>query len=200
MADQSHPAVARDQACDGVLPLSGDGLRVTASPLAARFVLRGAMSLPAWFGPSLPLRLGTATAEGRAALWLGPDETLLLAPGGDAGALFADLERDLAAQSCSLVDVSHRQAGLVVEGPLSSLCLAAGCPLDLRPSAFPVGMVARTIFFKCEIILWRRAQDCFHVEVWRSFVPYLAGQLAQARAGTAGLPVTGGGAPAPMHW
>jgi sarcosine oxidase subunit gamma len=38
------------------------------------------------------------------------------------------------------------------------------------------------VFSKAEIVLWRRATDNFHVEVWRSFTPYLAGLLAQAEA------------------
>ena len=36
----------------------------------------------------------------------------------------------------------------------------------------------RTILAKSEIVLWRRANEQFHVEVWRSFVPYLTGFLA----------------------
>ena len=52
---------------------------------------------------------------------------------------------------------------------------------DLK--AFPIGMATRTMFDKAEIVLWRRAATTFHVEVWRSFAPYLAGSLAEAARG-----------------
>jgi sarcosine oxidase subunit gamma len=64
--------------------------------------------------------------------------------------------------------------------------LTSGCPLDLSAQAFPVGMVARTLFHKAEIVLWRR-EEGFHLEVWRSFAPYVAGHLAAARKGAEGL-------------
>ena len=61
--------------------------------------------------------------------------------------------------------------------------LNAGCPLDLGLKAFPVGMATRTLFDKAEIVLWRRAQETFQVEVWRSFAPYLVAALTEAARG-----------------
>jgi sarcosine oxidase subunit gamma len=34
-----------------------------------------------------------------------------------------------------------------------------------------------------EIVLWRRAETAFRVEVWRSFAPYLAASLAESARG-----------------
>jgi sarcosine oxidase subunit gamma len=34
-----------------------------------------------------------------------------------------------------------------------------------------------------EIVLWRRAETNFHIEIWRSFASYLAGSLAEAPRG-----------------
>jgi sarcosine oxidase subunit gamma len=34
-------------------------------------------------------------------------------------------------------------------------------------------MCTRTLFSKAPIVLWRTAADAFHLEVWRSFVPYV---------------------------
>ena len=119
-----------------------------------------------------------AADGGLAALWLGPDEQLLLGAEGDdiAGALGAAL-REL---PHSLVDVSHRQTALQVSGPGAAVLLSAGCPLDLDPSAFPVGMCTRTVLAKAEIVLWRTAEDIFHIEVWRSFAAYVSRFLAEA--------------------
>jgi sarcosine oxidase subunit gamma len=73
--------------------------------------------------------------------------------------------------------------GLIAEGPAAARVLNAGCPLDLDLKAFPVGFAARTAFDKVEIVLWRRAETTFHVEVWRSFAPHLAASLAEAARG-----------------
>ena len=88
----------------------------------------------------------------------------------------------LAAAPHSLVDVSHRQIGLVVSGSRAARALSAGCPLDLNPRACPPGMAARTIFDKAEVVLWRRG-EAFHVEVWRSFAPWLVASLIEAARG-----------------
>ena len=60
--------------------------------------------------------------------------------------------------------------------------LNAGVPLDLDLAAFPVGVVARTLLLKAEIVLWRRKAERFHVETGRSFAPYVTAVLeASAR-------------------
>jgi len=145
------------------------------APELARLALRGdASALGAAFGLALPTQPCRATeGNGRAALWLGPDEWLLLAPPGtlDAGAPVTN---------AAVVDVGHRQVGLVLEGPGAADALAAGCPLDLHPTAFPAGMCTRTVFGKAEIVLWRQDTARFHVEVWRSFAAYVHGLLERA--------------------
>jgi sarcosine oxidase subunit gamma len=77
------------------------------------------------------------------------------------------------------VDISHRQFALELCGPHASAILNGGCPLDLDPGEFPVGMCTRTVFAKADIVLWRTRSDGFHVEVWRSFAGYVGGVLAE---------------------
>jgi len=173
---------------EGLALPASERFALAEAPSAARFVLRGGeatrASCAAAFGAELPARLGLA-GEGarRAALWLGPDEWLMIAEGADAASLDAELERALASTAHSLVDVSHRQVGLLISGAAAARALSAGCPLDLHLSAFPVGMATRTIFDKAEIVLWRRGAGAFHVEVWRSFAPYLVAALTEAARG-----------------
>jgi sarcosine oxidase subunit gamma len=155
---------------------------------AARFILRGAEAVRVAcgmaFGVEPPSRLGPAgESEGRAALWLGPDEWLLIADGADAADIGAMLESVLEGTAHSLVDVSHRQTALIASGPTAARVLNAGCPLDLDLKAFPVGFATRTLFDKVEIVLWRRAETTFHIEIWRSFAPFLVGSLAEAARG-----------------
>jgi sarcosine oxidase subunit gamma len=173
---------------EGLALPAGERFALAEAPAAARFVFRGGeavrASCMAAFGAELPQRLGLAGEDARrAALWLGPDEWLVIADGADAASLGAELERALESTAHSLVDVSHRQIGLLVSGAVAARALSAGCPLDLHLSAFPVGMTTRTIFDKAEIVLWRRGADAFHVEVWRSFAPYLVAALTEAARG-----------------
>ena len=129
-------------------------------------------------------QLGPAgEGEERAALWLGPDEWLLIAGSEEPDNLAFEIEDEIGAVLHSLVDVSHRQVGLVVKGALAARALSAGCPLDLRLTAFPVGMATRTIFDKAEIVLWRQGELEFRVEVGRSFAPYLVAALTEAARG-----------------
>jgi sarcosine oxidase subunit gamma len=119
----------------------------------------------------------------RAALWLGPDEWLLLAPAGEGNAVFAALENAMAGLPHSLVDVTHRQVALSVSGPGARELLASGCPLDLAPECYPVGMCTRTLFAKAEVVLWRRSTEEYHLESGRSFSGYVLGWLREAQRG-----------------
>ncbi|HWK48180.1 MAG TPA: sarcosine oxidase subunit gamma family protein [Stellaceae bacterium] len=159
---------------------------IRALPPAARFVFRGRPAAIETagiaFGVALPGEAcRAATAGDRSALWLGPDEWLLLGPDGSAPAISQSLAKPLAALPHSLVDVSHRQTALEVSGSGAATLLNAGCPLDLDIKTFPVGMCTRTVLGKAEIVLWRVAPTRFHVEVWRSFGAYVWRFLEEAR-------------------
>jgi sarcosine oxidase, subunit gamma len=170
-----------------VMPRS-PAFSLTEAPPAGRFLFRGdeaaRKSCSLGFRVELPHRLGIA-AEGldRAALWLGPDEWLLIAGDADPELFSATIASALGEALHSLVDVSHRQVGIVVDGAGAARALSAGCPLDLRERAFPVGFATRTLFEKTEIVLWRRGAESFHVEAWRSFAPHLVAALTEAARG-----------------
>ena len=169
------------------VPALPETLWLRVLPSECRWVLRGdgavraaaeaALGVPL---PDAPCRAGVAGE--RAALWLGPDEWLLLAPAGEAG-LADRLGRALVAEPHSLVDVSHRQLALRVHGPHAATVLAAGCPLDLDARHFPLGMCTRTVLGKAEVVLWRTDAQAFRIEVWRSFAPYVAEFLVEASRG-----------------
>ena len=153
-------------------------------PCAARFVFRGDAPARLAAGAVLGTPLATvacrATTNGAcAALWLGPDEHLLIAPEGAAATLAADLAQTLAGLPHSLVDVGHRQLALELRGVHAEWLLAAQCPLPLDLTAFPVGMCTRTVFAKAEIVLWRTAPETFRLEVARSFARYVAAMLGE---------------------
>jgi len=171
---------------DGRALPANDRVRAAAAALASRWILRGgpevSLAVGAAFGAAPPLEPLRAAEQGpRAALWLGPDEWLLVAEDA-APELGRELEAALGAIPHALVDVSHRQCGIELSGPGAARLLNAGVPLDLDLAAFPVGMATRTVLLKAEIALWRREPERFRLEVGRSFAPYVAAVLdASAR-------------------
>lgn len=154
-------------------------------PLAMRFILQGGPAARAAageaFGVLLPETVCRANArDGRAALWLGPDEHLLLGPADKRDMLAAGLESALAGLAHSLVEVSQRQVAWLLSGAHVSELLSTGCPLDLDPAAFPPGMCTRTLLGKAEIVIWRTGAEAFQIEVWRSFAGYVLAWLREA--------------------
>ena len=154
---------------------------VTPAGPAGRLSLRAPREALAALSQALGLDLPekpttSATGKGRAALWLGPDEWLVIDEGG------ADLPALLAGVTAfhSAVDVSHRNLGILVAGEGAEATLASGCPRDLSLAAFPVGSCARTVLGKVEIVVWRTGEDAFRVECWRSFSDYVFSFLAEA--------------------
>lgn len=173
----------RRSALHGLSLTSKSGVAtVSEAGAARRFVYRGAPEhLGEAFGVALPTRSCRAARSGeRAALWLGPDEWLLIATDAQSTAEWRGLASTLNRKTGALVDVSHRSAGLIVDGPRAADLLNAGCPLDLDQAAFPLGMCTRTLLAKAEIILWRTAPATFRLEVWRSYLPYVTGLLGEA--------------------
>ena len=182
----SDSKITRRSAFEGLHPIQVEGaVTVAPTPYATRFSFRGdskaASACSKGFGVMLPNALLKAESDnGRTAISLGPDEWLLIAPDGEVEALEAAIEKALDKQHHSLVDISHRNTAFTVSGPKAETLLASGCLLDLHVSVFPVGMATRTIYSKADIVLWRMAADTFHVELWRSFVPFVWGLLEEA--------------------
>lgn len=164
-------------------PTCDDGPAVSRLGEFDRAVIRclesdiGAVS--SLLGVTLPRAACSSTSVGALnALWLGPDEWLLLRrPPESWNALVNALSGAL-----SFVDVSHRQVAFCIKGQRAELILASSCALDLTLSAFPVGMCTRTTFAKAEIVLWRTAPMIFHLEVWRSFADYVEALLNAAES------------------
>ncbi len=158
-------------------------LRLTDLPARTRLILRGrAAAIEAAAAPlgfALPMQACRAVTVGeRSALWLGPDEWLILAAASDP--VGAAMAQALRGHAHALVDVSHRQCAIELSGGAVADVLNAGCPLDLDATAFPVGMCTRTVLARSEIVLWRVGAEVFRLEVVRSFVAYVRGFLLEA--------------------
>ena len=153
-------------------PLALADVTMVLEPAAKRFSLRGAAAALQAFAPlSLPGKIGNVSESVAGfAVMLGPDEWLLI------GAVSAGS----AGQPVSITEITERQIGLLIEGPRAAELLMSGCPLDLARMAS--GRGTRTIYETVEIIVLKLSETRFHVEVWRSFAPWLWAALAQAGA------------------
>lgn len=149
-------------------PIAAQGARLSFAPPLARFALRArdAARLGQLLGRPIPQRIGEAV-EG--VIKLGPDEWLALLP---AGTVLPDGK----GEAVSIVDIGARSVGLLVEGPDAAALIATGCPLDLE--RMETGRATRTLFETVEILLWRQDAERFHLDVWRSYAPWLCTALA----------------------
>ncbi len=161
------------------------GVKLATLPPAHRISLRARPdAIPALseaLGVALPETPKRSAAKAsRTALWLGPDEWLVIDEEPGAAAKHP-LDACAGVEALhSAVDVSHRNVAISVAGSGAANTLNAGCPQDLSLAAFPVGACSRTILGKVEIVLLRTGDEAFRVECWRSFSDYVFTFLCEA--------------------
>ncbi|MDZ7823135.1 MAG: sarcosine oxidase subunit gamma [Ahrensia sp.] len=172
LATRSHPLSTRVYASKGVaITPMADTFRCSL-----RCDRKNATVLSKLLGLTLPTAPKKSVTEGtRTAMWLGPDEWLIIDAKNDPNA-------DLAASKAvhSAVDISHRNSAIQISGPAAADVINAGCPQDLSQEAFPVGACSRTIMGKIEIVLLRVKPTVFRLECWRSFSGYAFDFLSTA--------------------
>ena len=110
------------------------------------------------------------------ALWLGPDEWLLVSGEDRTGTL----EAALAGQHCAIVDVSEARAVLELSGPGATEVLASGCRLDLEP--LRPGSCAQTALARAHVLLEPREGGVWRLYVGRSFAAYARAWIEDAIA------------------
>jgi sarcosine oxidase, subunit gamma len=153
-------------------------INLRADPKDARLM----QQLESALGFALPVVPNTsASREGRRALWLGPDEWLIVGTDGQHKALEQVLRTGL--NGGSVVDVSANRALLEIRGPKARELLAHGVPIDLDARSFGAGRCAQTLLAKAQVIVERRDEEvAFHLYVRSSFASYLADWILDAAA------------------
>ncbi|MCX5058876.1 sarcosine oxidase subunit gamma [Streptomyces sp. NBC_00201] len=136
-------------------------------------------------GLQLPLEPDTVVRAGElTALWLGPDEWLVVGPPDSRRDLEGRIREAAAdeAASVSVTDVSAQRTTLLVAGPRARDLLAHGCALDLHPRAFGTGRCAQTSLGRTQVVLVARDEPRggFWVLVRSSFAGYLTDWLLDA--------------------
>lgn len=134
----------------------------------------------------LPTEPNTSTSQGQVtALWLGPDEWLLICPASETGSLMGSLSAALHAVHAALTEVTDGQVTIRLSGPNARDVLAKGCPLDLHRRTFSTGSAARSTLAQASVLL-HLVQDgpkrgpVFDLYVARSFARYLWAWLEDA--------------------
>ncbi|MEU6735966.1 sarcosine oxidase subunit gamma family protein [Streptomyces physcomitrii] len=172
-----------------VTRLSGGALRLAEVPYLTQLTVRAEPGGPAVpgaeraLGLPLPAEPNTLTRRGsRTALWMGPDEWLVLAPPEEAGGLEDRLREALAdEESAAVADVSGQRTTVLVGGPASQELLARGCALDLHPRAFRGGCAQTTLAHAPVVLVARGAQKPgFWVLVRSSYAGHLGAWLLDA--------------------
>ena len=169
---------------------TGDaGVRLGESPYRCQIGLRGnpadgafTGAVLAALGCELPATANrVATGAGLIALWLGPDEWLIVGPPGREADLVPELRRALAGQHAAVVDLSEARTVIAVSGRNARELLQKGTPIDLHPRAFEPGHCAQTALSKATIILHQiDASPRYDVYVANSFADYLWNYLERA--------------------
>jgi sarcosine oxidase subunit gamma len=174
------PLAARTADMATAVERSDGRLTIEHVPFLAQVSLRIAPSLADRAPFPLPLVPNTTWERGsRAALWLGPDEWLVLGPPNAGNEIVAELETALDGVHRSVIDVGANRVAIELGGPARLETLASGCPIDLHPRAWRAGMCAQTLFAKTQVILHERA-DTTGVLVRPSFADYLIDRLLTA--------------------
>jgi sarcosine oxidase, subunit gamma len=125
-------------------------------------------------GSPLPAACGEVTSAGdQHALWLGPDEWLVVT-GADPVALADQLEAAVGDEPGLVLDVSANRTVLELTGPRARLVLEKGCPVDLHPRAFGPGRAVATTLARVPVLLWQTGEKSYRLLPRSSFADYVA--------------------------
>jgi sarcosine oxidase subunit gamma len=132
-------------------------------------------------GVDIPGTRKTALAGGRGALWMSPDELLVLHT--DAPATVAKLSKALEGVHHLAVEVSDARAVFRLTGDLDAAreVLAKLTPADLSPAAFVEGEVRRTKLGQVAAAFWIE-DDGITLVSFRSVARYVFDLLSNAAA------------------
>jgi sarcosine oxidase subunit gamma len=172
------PAAATSPLAGRTGDLAALGAREVA--FLAQVSLRAEEALAPRVPFALPAEPNTWTrGGGREALWLGPDEWLVVAAPGQAAAVVAELEAALDGLHRSVVDVSAYRTVVELAGADRFDLLAQGCALDLHPRSWRDGRCAQTLLGRAPVLLQER-EAATRIFVRTSFANHLAGWLGRA--------------------
>ena len=123
-----------------------------------------------------------ASLKDRRALWLGPDEWLIVGHDGQRAAIEQELRNGLNGAFGSVTDVSANRTMLEIRGAKARVRLAHGIAIDLDPRSFGPVRCAQTLLSKAQVIIECRDESGLILYVRASFATYAADWLLDAVA------------------
>ena len=155
------------------------GVSVREKKMLGHLTLRGDGKDPAFaegvhkaLGLELPVALSLVAKDETSLQWMGPDEWLLIVPGGQEFAVEQTLRATLAGLHISVVNVSGGQQLLELSGPKVREVLMKSTSYDVHPDNFPVGKAVGTVFAKSQLVIRHTAEDTWELLIRRSFSDY----------------------------
>ncbi|WP_447764488.1 sarcosine oxidase subunit gamma family protein [Sphingopyxis panaciterrae] len=145
---ESNPAIMLRRAAPDVADIVRPGLSFRIEPELGIAKLRIFGEAEARFrdvaGTAPPRACTQVDDRGLTFAWLAPGEWLVIGAEAAVAAWVAEATGS-GADDLLAIDFSHARAAFLLEGANARAALAAHCPLDLWPDAFPVGAVARSL-------------------------------------------------------
>jgi len=143
-------------------------------------------------GVQLPATANTYNTGARgAALWLGPDEWLIVDAPDRGDEIAQSLRNSLAGMRKSVTDVSAARTVIEISGADARVVLSKGCSLDMHASAFAPPQCTQTLLAKARVLIQCVEATRFRLFVPDSFAAYLAEWLIDAAAESAATRAAG---------
>jgi sarcosine oxidase subunit gamma len=131
-------------------------------------------------GVTLPLSPGTFETNGDNSIyWLGPNEWLLIVPGGSEGRTETALRQAISGH-IAIVDISGGQTLINLSGEAVATVLKKSSGYDFHPRHFGPGRCVQTTLAKATALVSKKADGSFDLVIRRSFADYLASWLLDA--------------------
>jgi sarcosine oxidase subunit gamma len=131
-------------------------------------------------GAPLPRKVGETSGGGvHTALWLGPDEWLVVSE-ADAETLVDQLRTAAGDTPAQVLDLSANRTVIELTGPGARSVLEKGCPADLHPRVFAVGAAIVTSLARVPVLVWKVDAERFRVLPRASLAAYVAAWLLDA--------------------
>ncbi|GAA1138860.1 sarcosine oxidase subunit gamma [Nesterenkonia lutea] len=126
-------------------------------------------------GITLPDRRGNTTgdADGLHAMWLSPDEYLVVDVSREQ--IPGEVEQEAAALEGlpgQILDLSANRAVLELSGSCAREVLEKGCHIDLHPREFPISAAVSTLLGPVPVILHRSGESSYRVLPRSSFATF----------------------------
>jgi len=149
-----------------------------ADPSDVELMTRLALTI----GFVLPTTPNTVSGDlDRHALWLGPDEWLIVGQPGSEDSIESGCRDALGRATGAVVDVSANRTVVELRGPGARELLEAGCTMDLHPRAFHATCCAQTLVARTGVIIHQLTDEpVYRLFVRPSFAHYLATWLLDA--------------------